>query len=303
MKNALNYYYNLYPTSIHQVNYSYKCYVNNEEYLLTPYNNNINDINIINELYDLSNYLLKINIPCHQWIKNNEGKLITLINGTSYVLFKIFIKNRSININDLLLFSSIYVERQNFRYLIKNNWYDMWTKKIDYIEYQLSQFGIRHQLIRDSINYYIGMAENSISLFNAANIEEKLVVSHKRIKGNDGLVELYNPLNFIIDNRVRDLSEYIKEQFFYYKYSVDDAINDIYKFNLNRQQYILLFIRLLFPSYYFDFYEQVLLENKSEQELLKIISKSDQYTFFLKKLYNYIKMTQNMPDIEWIIKT
>lgn len=300
MKNALNYYYNLYPTSIHQINDSYKCYVNNEEYLLTPCDN---DTSNIIEKHELSKYLFKINIPCHQFIQNKEGKILTVINNTNYILLQIFIKNRAIQINDILLFSSIYVDKQFFPTLLKNNWYDMWTKKIDYIEYQVSQFSIKYQVIRDSINYYIGLAENSISLFATTNINEDLVISHQRIKNSDGLIELYNPLNFIIDNKVRDLSEYIKEKFFFYKYSVEEAINDIYKFNLNSNQYILLFIRLLFPSYYFDCYERVLLENKNEQELIKIISKNTQYMLFLKELYKFIKTVSKIPDIEWLMKT
>lgn len=302
MKNALNYYYNLYPTSIHQVNNSYKCYVNNQEYLLIPYSG---DIKIINKLYELNNYLYKINIPCHQIIQNNNGQILTIINNINYILLKIFVKNRTININDILLFSKAYIDSKQYFELIKDDWYQLWSKKIDYFEYQVSQFGIRYPVIRESINYYIGIAENSISLFinTESNKERQLVISHKRIKNNEGVTELYNPLNFVIDNRVRDLSEYIKEKFFYYKYTIDDAKNDIFKFNLTNYQYNLLFIRLLFPSYYFDCYEQVLLGNKNEDDLTKIISKNEQYLIFLRNLYFILKKFVNIPDIEWIIKT
>ena len=84
---------------------------------------------------------------------------------------------------------------------------------------------------------------------------------------------------------------------------IDDAKNDIFKFNLTNNQYNLLFIRLLFPSYYFDCYEQVLLENKNEDDLTKIISKNEQYLIFLRNLYFILKRFVNIPDIEWIIKT
>lgn len=302
MKNALNYYYNLYPTSIHQINDSYKCYVDDEEYLLTPYNN---DIKIVNKIYELSNYLLKINIPCHQIIQNNNGQLLTLINNANYILLKIFIKNRNINVNDILFFSSVYIDKKYFTELIRDDWYQMWTQKIDYFEYQVSQFGIKYPVIRESINYYIGMAENSISLFSntGSNSEQQLVISHRRIKNNEGIIDLYNPLNFILDSRVRDLSEYIKEKFFFSKYTIEDAKRDISKFNFNSNLYNLLFIRLLFPSYYFDCYEQVLHDNQNENELIKIISKSEQYILFLKELLLWIKQFVDIPDIEWIIKT
>lgn len=302
MKNVLNYYYNLYPTSIHQINDSYKCYVDSQEYLLIPYNN---DLKVVNKIYELNNYLLKINIPCHQIIQNTNGQILTLINNINYILLKTFVKNRSINVDDILFFSSIYVDGKYFSNLIRDDWYQMWTKKIDYFEYQVSQFGIRYPVIRESINYYIGMAENSISLFSnvGGNKRQELVIGHRRIKSSEGIVDLYNPLNFIIDNRVRDLSEYIKEKFFFSKYTIDYARNDIFKFNLSGSEYNLLFARLLFPSYYFDCYERVLNESKNENELLKIISKNDQYIMFLKELYLLLKQFTNIPDIEWIIKT
>lgn len=301
MKNALNYYYSLYPTSIHQTNDSYKCYVDKQEYLLMPCNH---DIKTINKLYELSNYLLKANIPCHQIIPNINGQILTLINNINYILLKIFIKNKDVDIKDILFFSSLYIDRDYFKELIKEDWYNMWTKKNDYFEYQISQMGIKYQIIRESINYYLGMAENSISLFsNIGGIkDQQLVISHRRIKHNEGTIELYNPLNFIVDSRIRNLSEYIKEKFFFSNYTFEEAKRDILQFNLSGIQYNLLLIRLLYPSYYFDCYEQILHENKNEDELIKIISKNDQYIEFIKKIYFFTKEFTNLPDIEWLIK-
>lgn len=302
MKNTLNYYYNLYPTSIHQINESYKCYVENEEYLLTPCYDNLK---LINEIYNLSNYLSQINVPCHKIIKNIKGQVLTLINNINYILMKIVVQNNMITTGDILYFSLIYIEPKYLNELKRNDWNHMWSKKIDYFEYQVSQFGLRYPVIRESINYYLGMAENCISLFSYLNINyyPQLSVGHNRIKIREGYLELYNPLNFIIDNRVRDLSEYIKDKFFFAKYTKEEAEADISKFSFNNIEYSLLFVRLLYPSYYFDCYEEVLRGIKDEKELLKIISKSKSYIIFLKNLYNFIKPISNMPDIEWIMKT
>ena len=302
MKNALNYYYNLYPTSIHQINDSYKCYINNEEYLLTPYHN---DIKLINKVYALSNYLLDNNIPCHKIIQNNNSHLLTIINNVNYTLLKVFVKNRNVNIDDIVFFSSVYVDKKYFDELSKSDWYQMWTKKIDYLEYQVSQVGMQYPLIRESVSYYIGMAENSISLFSNVSTDNnmQLVIGHNRIKKNDGVIDFYNPLNFILDSKVRDLSEYIKEKFFFSKYTLQEAITDITKFNLQSNEYILLFARLLFPSYYFDCYEEILHKNKNENELAKIIYKNESYIIFLKEIHNFLKQKTTVPDIDWIIKT
>ena len=75
MKNALNYYYNLNPTSIHQLNKNYRCYIDGEEYLLTLYDKENYDID---KLYELSNYLLQNRIPCHQIILNNNNEIIII---------------------------------------------------------------------------------------------------------------------------------------------------------------------------------------------------------------------------------
>lgn len=301
MKNALNYYYNLNPTSIHQVNKNYRCYINGEEYLLILYEK---DNYEIGEIYQLSNYLLEAKIPCHQIVLNNNKEVVTSINNQPYILLKIFIKNRAININDLLFFSNLMVNINNFNGLVKNNWYDMWIKKIDYFEYQISQFGKKYPIIRESFNYYVGLAENGISLFKSINVQisQDLVVSHNRIKKNEGLLELYNPLNFILDNKVRDLSEFIKEQFFFGSYSVEQAKIDIFKFGLTQNQYGLFWSRMLFPTYYFDCYENIISGVEDEKELLKIINKNSKYLEFLKNLYIYFIQFVNLPEIEWLIK-
>lgn len=301
MKNALNYYYNLNPTSIHQINKNYKCYVGNEEYMLILYDG---DMEYIQELQVLSYNLLQQGIPCHQILFNNSNKLITVINNLKYILLRIFITNRKITVDDLILFSYIRVDNDNFRRLIKNDWYNMWKTKVDYFEYQMSQFGRKYPIIMESANYYIGLAENSISFLSNNMLSETdvLSISHKRIN-NAGLIELFNPLNIILDDISRDIAEYIKNEFFYNDYNINEVTNDILKFNLNRNQYILLFSRLLFPSYYFDKFEEIVFEHKSPKELLKIINKNESYKFLLQQVYNSFIKELNILPMEWVIKT
>ena len=301
MKNVLNYYYNLYPTSIHQINKNYRCYVDNDEYLLTVYDG---DVNNINELQMLSNFLFQRGIPCHQIIANINNELITIINNLRYILLRIFTVNRPISIEDLVCFSAVYVDNNKFKNIAKNSWYNMWVNKIDYFEYQMSQFGKKYPLFLESANYYVGLAENSVSflLNNISRQEEILVVSHKRID-NSGLVDFLNPLNLIIDNKSRDLAEYIKTKFFNSEYSSSEAIIDITKFNLTKEQYVLLFSRLLFPTYYFDKFEEIVFDNKNPSELLKIINKNGAYIIMLRDIYNYFIKNFNIYPIEWIIKT
>lgn len=300
MKNVLNYYYNLIPTSIHQINKEYKCYINDSEYLLVEYNDSLDKLE---DIYKLSMYMLNMQIPCHQIILNINNSIVTYINNIPYILMKIYVSSQSINLKNILMFQNFVVDSSNFKYLISNEWYNMWTKKIDYLEYQISQIGKKYPIIRDSFNYYVGLAENSISLLSElGGYKDNFFISHKRISFNENIKELYNPLNLIIDSKSRDVSEYIKSKFFFDKYSIYDAINDIRLANLNGKQYLLFFSRLLFPSYYFDAYEDIISNKKDEKIINRIVLKSNEYSFFLKEIWEELNKYYKIPEIDWLIK-
>ena len=301
MKNALNYYYDLNPTSIHQINKEYRCFVGKDEYLLTVHEKTEAELK---EIYKLNNILLQNGIPCHQILLNKQNQITTLINKEKYVFMKIFVNNRTININDIKYFSSIIINDKMFAALNKSNWYKLWTRKIDYLEYQISQFGKRYPLIRESISYYIGLSETAIGLLGNLNTSQqtKLVVSHRRINKNESTLEFYNPLNFILDYQIRDFSEYIKEQFFSDNYSLKQFEHDLYNYKYSQEEYLLLFARMFLPTYYFDCYEKIIFENKAENEILKIINKNHKYLEFLFQMYLIIKRYAIIPEIEWVIK-
>jgi hypothetical protein len=129
-----------------------------------------------------------------------------------------------------------------------------------------------------------------------------ITVSHKRVYIKYTLFDLYNPLNFIIDYKIRDIGEYIKMAFFE---GIDvwkeiDYIFSFYKFTPYSLK--LLYGRLLFPSYYFDIYEEIITNNLSENKILDIISKADEYEKFLKDMYYYINDFVELEKVDWIIK-
>jgi len=301
MKNALNYYYNFNPTSIHQVNKSYRCYSGNDEFLLTTYDKTAEELN---EIYKLNIFLLQNKVPCHQIVLNNQKQIITYINNLPYVLLKISIQNRTISMDDILFFSTLNIDASNFKHLKKNDWYEMWTKKIDYFEYQISQFGKKYSIIRESANYYIGLSETAISFFQTfyQKTAQKLVVSHRRIRKNDSTLEFYNPLNFILDSPARDFSEYIKAKIFYGSYSIEQFNYDLQRLVFFDVEYKLMFSRLLFPTYYFDCYERIVFNDGDERELWKIVNQSNKYLEMLSGIYGIIKQKVAIAEIEWLIK-
>ena len=57
---------------------------------------------------------------------------------------------------------------------------------------------------------------------------------------------------------------------------------------------------MLYPTYYFDLYEDIISGAKDEDELKKIINRVNDYEQLIKKVYQYYKSFLNMFPIEWL---
>ena len=57
---------------------------------------------------------------------------------------------------------------------------------------------------------------------------------------------------------------------------------------------------MLYPSFYFDLYEQII-ENKLEESKIKeAIKITPIYEKLIKKLYQYLKNIIQLPEIDWL---
>ena len=297
MKNALIFYYNLYSNDIRQVSGNYKIFVDDNKYVLFNCDSHVNNINFV---YYISNYLLNKHINVHQIILNNSNQIITFINNIPHVLMKIFVDDEYVTLNDVINFSNIAIEEnENIKF---HKWSQLWEQKVDYMEYQISQFGKKYSIIRSSFSYYIGLAENSIML--SKMVENNISfnnISHRRINNKDKLFDLYNPFNLIIDYKVRDVCEFFKSRFFIDNDIYDEIIYFLSYSNYNPNELIAFFARFLYPSYYFDMYEKIINNDYNEKNLLVIIDKAEDFEKIIKKLYSYLRIRISMPDIEWLI--
>lgn len=288
MKNTINYYYNLYPSIIIKEEKGYSFFINETRYFLIPY---LGDINEINKIYDMHLNLLKQNFYIHPIVLNNMGNILTLIDNKPYILMITIYYKEKININNILEFRNTKVSQQT-----NLNMAEIWAMKNDYLEYQMNQLGKKHPILRDSFSYYIGLGETAIEIMNSLKIKLPLIYAHKRIDINDTLFDLYNPLNIIIDYKVRDVAEYLKSQFF------NDGHIDLalYLNNLNQYEYILVLARMLYPTYYFDLYEEIITDRKDDLEIKKIINKVNDYEILLKQIYHHMKTFIPNIQIEWL---
>lgn len=286
MKNILHYYYHMIVDDID----SNGCFTYRQHFFcLKEYKRNIDEIK---SLVALNNYMQTNNIPVNHIIYNNLNLPLTFHEGKYYILIHLLY-------HKLSYYEFFIAPRgKEFDLLKRNDWAFLWSEKIDYIEYQLDHFANQYPLIHDSIYYYIGMAENAILYFKMLNNQDTpLYIVHRRNKKRD----LYNPVELVIDYKVRDITEYLKDSFFYHKKTINEIKNYLKSINLNHQDYLLLYVRMLYPSYYFDIYEKIINEGIQEEKLKIILDKTSSYEELLYEIYLFLK-PNNALGINWINK-
>ena len=306
MKNVINYYYNLYPENIHQNNNMYYFYLLGDKYFFIIYSRPREDIGAI---YELNRLLSRHNSLNSELLLNKEKNIITLVNNIPYLLLKVHMNATApISILDIEEMSKFVQTNREMDILKRDDWVKLWSEKIDYFEYQISQFGNNYPIIRESLSYFIGMAENAISYVKNAHLEtapnnlDNLVVQNKRISHEYTLFDFYNPMNVVIDHKSRNISEYIKYSFIYNKINFEEIYRYFENNYFSKYGIRLFFGRMLYPSFYFDLYEDVIEKRRDEKDLLVIIKKVNDYEDFLQDLFVFLSKKYDLPKVEWLIK-
>ena len=292
MKNIIEYFYNLKIDTLHKNTNRYEFEIDkNRYYLILSYRYE-------KELKQIEN-LIKNNQNFDQIIHNINSKLITNISGKNYLLLKKSNKKTSIE-DEILNYYKILLPSQLYFNIDRTDWVYLWSEKIDYIEYQKTHLKGEYPLLEESINYFIGMAENAImyirNCFNENNDSDDIVLSHKRITNK----EFNSPINLIVDHRSRDISEYLKYLFFNNNYDYIKISQYLQKLNLNNYMYRLLYGRMLFPTFYFDKYDDIVNKNESEKEILIILKRVEAYEDFLKNIYSIINQNTAIKKVDWL---
>lgn len=289
MKNFIEYYYNINVVDYRKLKDKI-VFKSSADYELIKYNNNIG------KLLEVYNILAKYNLYCHKIILNRDNSLLTYYSGSSYILIEKNVCDEHAVTLDYILNYDISIN-----YNKKVEWKVLWQDKMDYYEKQISEFGTKYKKIRESFNYYCGLCETAISLLNYVDYKNvRMNITHNRIFYKEKIEEFTNPLNIVIDNITRDIAEYIKFSAIYGEIDEHSIIKYMDEIRLSNSEYILLLARLLYPSYYFDLYDSIIQGKNSENDLEKIIKKSNSYELLLKKLYTNLKGKTRIPPIEWL---
>ena len=306
MKEIINYYYNFDILEIEEnKNYSVFNYLGDTFYFVF-FNRNEEELS---EIINISNELKMKGINVHDILMNRFGSNLTKVGDINYILLKLNSnKEQIVNFLDVCQYANNLKVNQSNSKLYRNNWGELWSKKIDYFEYQIKELGKDKQVILNSFSYYIGLAENAISYVNKINkvvgisMYDNIVLSHRRIFYPNTNLNYFNPLSFIFDLEVRDISESLKTGFFNNEDSLLDLIAFLKTKNLTSYSYHMLYARLLYPSYYFDIYEDIMNNNVDEEKLLPIIKKVNEYENFLYEAYMEISKYTSLERIDWLIK-
>lgn len=302
MEKYINYYYDLYPFEI-ETSDKYICFsIGQDKYYLLELDRTIEELKV---LYNLNLEMIKRGSLVHEIIPTKNKELFITVEITNYVLVRVYVNSLKVIDSDDILFmlknnegvlSNIVLNRMN--------WEELWSNKVDYFEYHTMHIAKKNNILYKTLDYYVGLAENAISYVKEIKSDYKpeITVSHKRVSIDYTLFDLYNPLNFIIDYSVRDICEYIKMLFFSGKDVWSSVDNIFINYRFSSYSLKLLFARLLYPSYYFDMYDDIIINNLDEKNILKIVNRSNDYEMFLNNMYKYLRLYTDSPKIEWIIK-
>lgn len=289
MRNVLWYYYQVRCDDIEERNEEFTIFNQDGEFIFK-------ELKIPLEIFKQIVEALYYNqIPSYIVVINKDGEILTDFNKKKFVLLK---KGKLLT-NNFIDLTLVSIKKDT------NNIGETWAKKIDYYMLQLKEFGINKEILINSFNYYVGMAENAIGManrINENNTEFIYVIQHTRLKYPLSVSKYYDPSNMVIDLRIRDLSEYIKDKFFKESVNIEEIDGIVKKYDLNESEINMLYARLFYPTYYFDLFEDMVIDEEDEEKILQILKKRQSYENLLASFYDSYKNNYNIFEIEWIKK-
>ena len=296
MNNAILFYFDMNVSDVKKINGNYYFNYFNSDYVVHLYKR---DVYEIMEIYYVNLELLNNGFAGYEIMLTKNNDIVFLYEKEYYVLMRLpSIKNRMITFDDVLGFDFAYNTKINK--LDKSNWANNWSFKVDFIENQFEQVRGKYNIISSSIDYFIGIWENAISYYND-NVKGngRKCICHNRVYYDMDLLEFVNPLNFVVDYKERDVGEYLKSYVMNNNFTKESV--DKFLVCNSKESVCTLISRLLFPSYYFDVYEDIVVNNRSEDDISDIVLRRNNviYVVYLLSL-KYSNF--NVPIINWIKK-
>ena len=269
MKKYIEYYYDCKVDKISYNSYGYDVVINNKKFVFKSI-----DSLVKLEGYKKIVYYLKQYNYFFEIIPNRFNLLYIYINNKIYILLKLSnIKNSKISIYDIKtnLYLSGYKSIENY----SDFWVEKWEKKIDYLELWIEERKTTSNELYSICQFYIGLGELGIAYLKnntrylISNEYDEISIQHNRICVDSSLYDYYDPTNIVIDHNSRDISEYIKSVLISNVNMIDfvdvlDNFFDIHSFS--KFGFNMLYGRIIFPTYFFDYLEEILQMDKIKEE-------------------------------------
>ena len=139
MKESLNYYYNLNIEDLNKWENIYTFKLNNLEYYFVPFNR---DLKELDDILAVSLELKKRGIFVHEILPNIYNKLITNVYNTNYCLLRPYANfKEELDLPEMINLNTHLVLNPSKSNLYRISWAKLWSAKIDYFEYQISELG------------------------------------------------------------------------------------------------------------------------------------------------------------------
>ena len=247
----------------------------------------------IEQLFKLTNQMYYDKLFVNTFLLNKENKCYTKKDNEYIVLLKVNDRDSDVTLKYLEKYSKYSLEIEEFDFLKK------WKEKIDLIEELLIEFNKEHLLLQDSINYFIGMSENAITLISEYEHEISKDISHDINLYNYNNESFNNPFNFIRLNKLYDVSQYIKYNF--YNDCIDyDELYDILKKINNEYDEAFFFSCLLYRDFYFDVVIKIIEGKESVDKIRIFINKIKSYEDLLSFCRQNLRKCKWLSLINWL---
>lgn len=302
MKNFIDYYYNINVSEIKHIHDKYFIYTNNERYMLKVFGDT--DFFMVYEYLanQLDKYLYFFRI-----VKNRQNDYLTYIDDKPYILLKLSdINNNTISIYDIKI-NQFFEYSNKISRLIRFPWVKLWENKIDYFEEWCYLKQNQYKNMYSLFHYFIGIAENAVLYLKITEAEEKveeidrLVISHNRLSMDSSLYDYYDPTNIVLDHPSRDVSEYIKSTYVHGNFDIKLLEEYLNEHNFSKYGLRLLYARILFPSFFFDYIDEMIL-NSYDTDLLYLEARIIEFEKFISQISVFFKEKYDIPVVTWCIK-
>lgn len=230
----------------------------------------------------LNNFII-YNNTFHTLVKNRYSRYLSSFDNSFYVLMRVKVKT-----NRLVLLEDFYRNKKALSTVAKNefNWVRLWKEKIDQVETLINNKHISLYSL-SIINYFINLSELAINYFNThvSLLIIPITLCHKRINNNIDLYDYYSVTDIVFDHYTRDIAEYIKCDIY------SDKEIDINKYSTlrNSDDKDLLISRILFPSCFFDLFDDYMVNKYEFNDFFVHFSKIDIYERNLFKIIEFLQ--------------